>query len=286
MENSGEQVSIRRAAVAGKFYPGTESSLTDQIRKIHSEEIPKINRELAKRRIIGSVVPHAGYMFSGYEAVHFFDIISHTGEKYDTIIIVNPNHAGMGEPVALDTHDFWESPFGPVGLDREFMEGMKIPESAMAHQHEHSAEVMIPLLQYFLDYPFKIVPISVASQTYENARSLAENIIATNARLQKKILLIASSDFSHYVHPGEGERKDNLVIREILKLNSEQVYRTIQDHQVSVCGYGSIMTLMEYARLVTENPVAEVIRRGNSGDIIPSSEVVDYITILFSHGSE
>ncbi len=75
------------------------------------------------------------------------------------------------------------------------------------------------------------------------------------------------------------------MIDEILKGNSEQVYRIIQEHQISVCGYGPIMTLMEYAKLAAKKPVAEVIRRGNSGDVIPSSEVVDYVTILFFQGS-
>jgi len=281
MRRSGEH-KVRKPAVAGKFYPGTGSALSDQINKIHAEEIPKINRELAQRKIIGSVVPHAGYMFSGYEAIHFFDIVQQTGVKFETIIIVNPNHTGMGEPVALDSNDVWESPLGTVELDRQFMEKLGVPESAMAHQYEHSAEVMIPLLQHFLDYPFKIVPISMTMQNFNSARDLAEKIYAANLLLKKEILVIASSDFSHYVHPEEGKRKDDLVIHDILNLNTEQVFRTIQDNQISVCGYGPIMTLMEYSKRLVEKPVVEVIRRGNSGDIMPSAEVVDYITILFS----
>lgn len=280
--NSPGELKVRKPAVAGKFYPGTANELSDQIKKIHAEEIPKINRELAKRKIIGSVVPHAGYMFSGYEAIHFFDLVQQSGVKFETIIIVNPNHTGMGEPVALDSNDVWESPLGTVELDRKFMENLGIPESAMAHQYEHSAEVMIPLLQFFLDYPFKIVPISMASQTFETARDLADKIFSVNLLLNKRILIIASSDFSHYVHPEEGKRKDDLVIDDIIKLNSAQVYQTVQDNYISVCGYGPIMTLMEYSKRLAEEPVAEVIRRGNSGDIIPSAEVVDYITILFS----
>jgi AmmeMemoRadiSam system protein B len=285
MRHSGGRGNIRKAAVAGKFYPGTERALSEQIHELHTAETPKINGELAKKKIIGCVVPHAGYIYSGYEAVHFFDLISQTGEQYDTFVIVNPNHTGMGGPLALDTHNFWETPFGTVELDRELMEHLDIPQSELAHQYEHSAEVMIPFLQHFLNYPFRIVPISMARQTYENARSLAGKILTATRLLQKKIVIIASSDFSHYVSPAEGERKDNLVIDQIVKLDSEQVYRIIQDHQVSVCGYGPIMTLIEYARLVAKNPVAEVIRRGNSGDVIPASEVVDYVTILFSRES-
>ena len=271
----------RRATVAGKFYPGTESTLIAQIREIHSEEIPKVNRELAKKKIIGCVVPHAGYIYSGYEAVHFFDLISRSDEKYDTVVIVNPNHTGMGAPLALDENDYWETPLGSVPLDRELMEQMGIPESSMAHQYEHSAEVMVPFLQHFLNYPFFIVPISITRQAYENARSLAEKIFDANRFLKKKILVIASSDFSHYVHPKEGKRKDDLVIDQILKGDTEQVYRVVQEHRVSVCGYGPIMTLMEYAKLVAEQPGSTILARGHSGKARPSDSVVDYITILF-----
>jgi AmmeMemoRadiSam system protein B len=122
----------------------------------------------------------------------------------------------------------------------------------------------------------------MADQTYEAARILARKIHSANGILKKQILIIASSDFSHYVHPEEGKRKDDLVIREILNMNTENVYQTVREHHISVCGYGPIMTLMEYAKMLDGEPLAEVIRRGNSGDIIPSSEVVDYITILFS----
>ncbi len=143
------ETKIRKASVAGKFYPGTEHALLEQIRELHAAEIPAINRDLAKKQIIGCVVPHAGYIYSGYEAVHFFDLISHTDKKYDTVIIVNPNHTGMGVPLALDSHDYWETPLGTVELDQDFMEQLEIPESAMAHQYEHSAEVMVPFLQHF-----------------------------------------------------------------------------------------------------------------------------------------
>ncbi|UCG27862.1 MAG: AmmeMemoRadiSam system protein B [Bacteroidales bacterium] len=281
MKYSSDHTRIRKPAVAGKFYPGSGDALNGQIKNIHDEEMEGIDSNLAIQKVIGGIVPHAGYMYSGYEAVHFFDIISRTGETYDTIIILNPNHSGMGEPIALDINNSWESPLGIVDLDRDFMDEVAFPESAIAHQYEHSAEVMLPFLQYFLKYPFKIVPVSIAIQSFTNSRSIAEAIFHANSKLKRNLIVIASSDFSHYVRPEVGEKKDNLVLKEILDLNSEQVLQTVKEHNISVCGYGPIMALMEYARLVADEPLIKVLRRGHSGEIIPSAEVVDYVTILF-----
>ena len=281
MEHSSEKARIRKPAVAGRFYPGSKQALKDQIRDIYAEESPRIASDLTVKKVIGGIVPHAGYMYSGYEAVHFFDIAGRTDETYETIIVLNPNHSGMGEPVALDIHDCWESPLGIVDLDLDFMDELPFPKSAIAHQYEHAGEVMLPFLQYFLRYTFKIVPVSIAAQSFTNSTDIAKAIFDANSKFKRKLIVIASSDFSHYVHPDEGERKDNLVLKEILAQNSERVGQSVKEHNISVCGYGPIMALIEYAKLVVDKPIVKVLRRGHSGEVIPSAEVVDYITILF-----
>ncbi|MBN2521419.1 MAG: AmmeMemoRadiSam system protein B [Bacteroidales bacterium] len=272
---------IRKPAVAGKFYPSNKDELNKLITDIFNKEKSKINYSLSKKKIIGAVVPHAGYMFSAYEAIHFFEIIKYVKTHYDTIIILNPDHHGYGPSASLDTNDKWESPFGVVEIDKDFYTELPFTESKSAHQYEHSGEVMLPLLQYSLDYPFKILPISISKQTIDNSLLIANSIYKANRVLNKKILLIASSDFSHFVDPEEGKKLDDFVIDHILKLDSQGVIKTIRSKNISVCGYGPITTLIEYSKLINKNTKTEVLRRGNSGDVIPSSEVVDYVTILF-----
>jgi AmmeMemoRadiSam system protein B len=272
---------MRHPAVAGRFYPGTAHEIRQQLSRILEKERPGIDLSLGEKEIIGAVVPHAGYMFSAYEAIHFFEILKHSEQQFDTFFIINPNHTGYGEAICLDENDAWETPFGDVELDKEFHELLSFPESSDGHRFEHSGEVMVPLLQYSLNYPFRIVPITLSRQNPHNAALIANSIFKANEILGKRICIIASSDFSHYVDPHEGNKLDQYVINEILNMNTEGVFREVREKEISVCGFGPIMTLMEYAKLADETPRTRVLRIGHSGEVIPSSEVVDYVTVLF-----
>ena len=270
---------VRRNSAEGRFYPDNKKELEELIGELLKKEKKNIRYELGKKDIVGGVVPHAGYVFSGYEAVHFFEIAKK--QRYDTVVIVNPNHTGMGNPVEVDSHKYWSSPLGNVELDKDMIEALGIPISSTAQSEEHSGEVMIPLLKYFFDYDYKIVPICFMHQNYENSVELAQKIYDAAKKLGRKILIIASSDFSHYVDPELGRNLDDLVIQEILALESKELYNKIINYNISVCGFGPIMTLMEYSKLIKDEVKIEVLMRGNSGDVYPSKEVVDYNSIIF-----
>lgn len=273
---------IRKSAVAGRFYPANKGALIEQLDSIKKRELPDINLELIKNQIIGGVVPHAGYMFSAYQAVHLFEIIKQSKQKFDTVVIVNPNHTGLGHDVAFDSNDYWETPLGQLALDTEFGKSLGIDISDIEQMHEHSGEVMLPFLQYFLDYEYKIVPITLSNQTYKNAKFLAARLWESSKLLNRKILLIASSDFSHFLSPEAGREKDAFVLENIIAMDSQAIEKVVHKKNISVCGFGPIMTLIEYAKLVVANPKAEILKIGHSGEIIPSNEVVDYVSILFS----
>lgn len=271
----------RQAAVAGRFYPGSKEEIAVQLDQILEKEKPSIDLSLSQKKIIGAVVPHAGYMYSAYQALHFFEILKHSQQQFDTFFIINPNHTGFGTEIALDENDCWETPFGKVDIDKDYYDFLDFSESEDAHRLEHSGEVMLPLLQYSLDYPFSIVPITMSNQNPANARFIAQNIKKANDRLKKKICIIASSDFSHFVNPAKGKELDNFVVQEISKMNTEGVNQQVHDKNISVCGYGPIMTLMEYTKNTTKEPQVEVLKIGHSGEVIPSNEVVDYVSMLF-----
>jgi len=234
-----------------------------------------------EKQIIGAVVPHAGYMFSGYQAVHFFEILRNSQEKFDTVFIINPSHTGMGNKISLDTNTHWETPLGISEIDEDFIQNLNIPISEDAHSYEHSGEVVLPFLQHFLDYDFKILPITIKWQDFENANKVANEIFKVNQKLNKKILILASSDFSHQVQADIGKKYDDLVINQITNFNSKKVEEIIRKKNISVCGYGPIMSLIEYSKLRVENPKSKLLRYGNSGEVMPSDSVVDYASILF-----
>lgn len=271
-------IKIRKAIAAGRFYPNTKDEIDEMIDKClkKSEKI-----KIKTKEIIGGILPHAGYIFCLKEAVPFFKILEEKEELYDTVFIINPNHTGYGPDISVDGNDCWETPYLKVELDKEFIEELLIPISEKAQKFEHSGEVLMPLLSRFIKKEFKIVPVNIKNQTYINAKLLAKEIYRANKILNKKILIIASSDFSHYLIPSEGEAKDKLIVDEILNLKSEEIYKKIKKHDISVCGYGAIMTLIEYAKLINKGVKVKNLKNGNSGEILNSETVVFYRSFIF-----
>ncbi len=271
---------IRKPYVAGKFYPSDKKELQNLISKIRDTELDLIKLNLAKNNIIGGIVPHAGYIYSAYQAVHFFEILKASGQKFDTFVIINPNHTGYGTEIALDDNIAWETPFGICNIDTEMNDLLNLPKSEEAHRYEHSGEVILPLLQYFIDYDFNILPVTMSVQNYYNAQLIASKLRLASLKLNRKICIIASTDFSHYVSPEEGKQKDEKAVNEILKLKPENLIKTVKENNISMCGYGPVACLLEYANNISGNPNAELLKYGNSGEVYPSAEVVDYASFL------
>tara|TARA_R110002050_G_scaffold85747_1_gene182817 strand:- start:16440 stop:17282 length:843 start_codon:yes stop_codon:yes gene_type:complete len=272
---------IRNSIFTGSFYPGTASDLRQLVQDVYQVEKDSIKLRLAERPLIGGIVPHAGYSYSGYEAIHFYDILKQSGQHFDTIVIINPNHTGYGTGwYNTSTYSFWETPLGQVEADQEFLQALDIAANNKAHSLEHSGEVQLPFLQLYAAAPFAVAMITMNRQTVASAVSLAAKIQQATALTENSVLVIASSDFSHYESPQTGLKKDQFAIDQILARNAQKLFDVVQEHQVSACGYGPIMTLIEYARLAGRKPAMELLRRGNSGDVFPSNEVVDYISFL------
>jgi AmmeMemoRadiSam system protein B len=273
-------MSIRKPAVAGRFYPADKDELINLLHSIHLKEEKKFIKDFAPPVLIGGVVPHAGFSYSGYQAIHLFEVLKNHSEQFDTLFILHPNHNGVGPEIATDEHDLWSTPIGNIPLDLDFIEEMGLARSSLAHKFEHSGEVILPLVQYKIPYDIDIVPITMSRQNPDNARALARSIYEANKKLNKKIFVIASSDFSHYVLPEYGEKMDQLVLDEIITFDTDGIYNAVKKDNISVCGFGPIMTLVEYAKLQSQYPEVKILRRGNSGEVSPSREVVDYISIL------
>jgi hypothetical protein len=272
---------IRQAAVSGRFYPADKKSTDELIRQLILSELSKINYESAKYHIIGAVLPHAGYIYSGATAVHFFEILRKSGQVPDTFVIINPNHTGYGAEIALDTNEIWRVSNGEILIDTELAAETGFEFSESAHKNEHSAEVILPMLNYFINGNFKILPITMSRQNFENAQITAQKISAAAKKLKRNIIFLASSDFSHYVEPNFGKKTDLEVIEKITGFESENMIITVQKNRVSMCGYGPAASLIEYAKLNYMKPKSKLLRFGNSGERTGSGEVVDYATIIF-----
>ena len=273
-------MSTRKAVVEGRFYPSTKSRIFDQIMEIEqSGRYPE--PDISPGKVYGAVLPHAGHIYSGYQTIPFFQLLRRHRIFPDTFVIVHPNHSGFGKPLAIDEALIWSNAIGEVPVDRELAEAMKLPFDSKAHAREHSAEVILPFIQYFLaDHAFSIVPLSMMDQGFKSASLVAESINKAVAKTGRKIMLIASCDFSHFLPAEIGAALDQEVLDCILERNTSGVEQAVIKHRISVCGYGPIMSLMEYARSREKKYKIEILARGHSGEVVSSRDVVDYISLM------
>ncbi|WP_319371106.1 AmmeMemoRadiSam system protein B [uncultured Ilyobacter sp.] len=273
-------MTVRKSSVAGSFYPESPDEIIKMFEEALQEEKKNIKTELKNKNIVGGVSPHAGYMYCVREAVHLFEILREKGEKYDTVVIVNPNHTGYGEAVSVDSNESWETPFGGIEVDTELGAELSFPKEPMAQRFEHSGEVMLPYLYYFLKSSFKILPICMMRQDLQTAVKIAEKVKDASEKLERKILLLISSDFTHFQTPEKGAKLDSYAIESLLKMDSSEFQDRVLEKDISICGMGPIMVLLEYSKMTLKNPKLEILKRGHSGEVYPSDEVVDYVSIV------
>lgn len=274
---------VRKPAVAGSFYPSSKDSLLQMIEScfMHSYGPQRKPPSPADRKVIGVVCPHAGYMYSGPIAAHTYYAISSL--KFDLVVMVGPNHYGIGSGVATMKEGAWETPLGLVDIDGKTAEQVVkvsgiVDVDDAAHSEDHCLEVQLPMLQYIYE-KFRIVPIVMWMQDKDTAEDVAGAIaeIAKNGN----VLLLASSDFTHYEPNEEAHRKDKELIKSILELDVNRYYSVLRRLQVSACGYGAIASVMIAAKTLGAKK-GELLKYATSGDVAGKKDsVVGYGSILF-----
>lgn len=272
---------IREPAVEGRFYPSSRESIFELIRQVeHSERYPV--PALKDVSVYGAVLPHAGHVFCGYQTVPFFQFLTRKGHKPETFVIVHPNHTGMGAPLALSPHLYWRNASGILEVDQELANLLDLPRDEDAHRNEHSGEVLLPFINYYFgESDLKILPVCMGKQTFKTAEELAKTLYNATKMLDRKIMVLASSDFTHFLPAQEGYDQDQILLDAIFSKNPEKVEKTVQRKQINACGYGPIMSLMIYSGMNSKKYSIMQMARGHSGEVSPSHEVVDYISLLF-----
>ncbi|MDQ4051067.1 MAG: AmmeMemoRadiSam system protein B [Thermoproteota archaeon] len=284
---------IRRApAVAGMFYPDNVNELRALIERcflnqhfgpgrIATSTIPTNNQ----RRIYGIVSPHAGYAYSGAVAANGFSEAAST--DFHDVIMVGPNHYGIGSWVAAMKDGIWETPLGDVQVNSQVAEKIRRRSTALdfddyAHSRDHCLEVQLPFLQY-IKQDFKIVPVVLVSQNKDIALDLGNAISQTIMEMNTldSTLLLASSDFTHYEPNSEAHKKDGELIKTILSLDINRFYTVLERMNISACGYGAIATMMTAAKNLGATR-GELLKYATSGDVTGDvSAVVGYSSIVF-----
>jgi len=272
---------VRKPIVAGTFYAGTPEGLKEQIEWCYKHElgpgaVPQVNDE-GPREVVALVVPHAGYIYSGPVAAHAYRELAADG-VFDTAVILGPNHTGYGSPVSLWPEGVWKTPLGELEIDENLAHsllGGMIEADETAHIYEHSVEVQLPWLQYLYGKG-KIVPIAMLAQDIETARQVGKAI----SRCGDNIIIIASTDFTHYEPHSVAAEKDKSMIEAIINLDEAELYRRRESLNCTMCGYGPVASAIVAAKEMGAKK-ASLLKYATSGDMTGDfSRVVGYGSIV------
>lgn len=283
------------------FYPINKDKLVKEIENSFKNssrgpgQLPQKKLE-GRIEIVGGIVPHAGYTYSGACASWFYKELSENIPQIDLAIIIGTNHTGFGGNITTTSYfTEWITPLGSVDVDIEFITELKkayrsIEDDAIAHLREHSVEVQLPFLQFIYDR-FKIVPIVVKDIDYDLAKSFAKVLYEIVLKSGKRCVIIASSDFTHHgsiygyiiyeKNISDNVRNlDMMFIDKILKFDTRGFLELVHNYNATICGYGAIAIVTEYARYA--NCEAKFLKYYHSGDVTGEEDIiVGYASIEF-----
>jgi AmmeMemoRadiSam system protein B len=265
---------IRPPAVAGQFYPAQPAQVEAQLNEL-------LRPATTTREAKAIVVPHAGWMYSGATAGKVYSAV----QVPDHVILVGPNHHGLGSPYAIFDAGKWQTPVGDVAVDEPLAATLLdncdlLAEDAHAHSVEHCLEVQVPMLRRVNPH-VRIVPILIGGGWPESGgrsllRQLGASIAATIREYGKPVLLVASTDLNHYEDQETSHIKDKLVLDAVVKLNEDALMDRVRDVEVSMCGVAPTYIVIHAAKRLGAKR-AELVDYRTSGDVTGDfSAVVGY----------
>jgi len=263
----------RDPVVAGRFYPGSAAQLRAMIKTLVDESAPK-------EEVIGLLVPHAGYPYSGPVTGATISRIKFK----DTFIIMGPSHTGLGKPFSIMTGGTWKTPLGEVEIDSELAGQIAAGSSYLqadhlAHQQEHCIEVQLPFLQYFQP-DVRIVPIVLSLAGADTYREIGAELARTLKETGQEAVIMASGDMTHYEPQETARQKDRQAIDAILDLDEAELTRRFEELHISMCAYAPAVALITAARELGATG-AELVRYQTSGETTGDyAAVVGYAGII------
>jgi AmmeMemoRadiSam system protein B len=270
---------IRQPAVAGAFYEGTAERLRRQVASCFAANPAPAQKE----SFIGAVVPHAGLMYSGHVAAAFYAIAA----LPKRFVILCPNHTGAGHFAAIQREGAWRTPFGDAAVDAPLAGALMertplLADDWRAHAREHSLEVQLPFLQHLLGNDFTFVPICLGAHRYDYAEAIGLAIADVVREQSEPVGILASSDLNHYEEQHITLRKDQLAIDEVMKRDPAELWRVVDEFEVSMCGFIPTTSMLVAANALGATN-ARLLKHATSGDVNGDYEhVVGYVSMLIS----
>jgi AmmeMemoRadiSam system protein B len=268
-----EKGSTRQPAVAGQFYPGSERALREEVNRL----LPVV---ASPRRALGLVAPHAGYMYSGATAGRTFAAV----QVPETIVLIGPNHYGLGEPFSVWGEGRWLTPATANAVDEEFtLELLKnaapLRDDHLAHSRDHCLEVELPFLGR-INPQSRIVPIILGSHHRRALDEIAQGVVAAQRRLKRALLIVASSDMNHFEPQKTSKEKDHLAINRMIDLDESGLLDVVEAHDISMCGAAAAYVMLKATKGLGARK-AELADYRTSGDVTGDYDsVVGYAGLL------
>jgi len=268
---------IRTPAVADRFYPGDREILARDIQ----EMTPVSATPAIPQKAYAVVSPHAGYMYSGSVAAETMARV-HIPE---TVIILGPNHHGQGAPIALSTIP-WQMPMGQVPIDTAITTALLDASSVItvdetAHRFEHSLEVQVPFLQA-RQKKLAIVPLVISHISYPLCQEVGAALARVIEGAGKEILIVASSDMTHYESRAAADKKDHYVLKKLADMDPAALYRAVLDYNISMCGIMPV-TIALIAAMALGATKVKLVRYTDSGAVSgDTNQVVGYAGVIIA----
>ncbi|MEA3360339.1 MAG: AmmeMemoRadiSam system protein B [Thermodesulfobacteriota bacterium] len=264
---------IRKPAVANQFYPGREKDLKEDI-------AGRIAEGQEREKVLALVAPHAGYIYSGNVAGKVYSKAKIT----DDVIVMGPNHHGIGDQFAVMENGEWEMPSGNITIN-EKLAGLLVEESKwlsfdnQAHIQEHSVEVQLPFIQH-INPDIEFVPIVLGRADFKICEEIGMAIARVIKTYNKPVVIVSSTDMTHYESQESAKSKDKLAIDKILALDPPGLIETVNRNNISMCGViPTTITLVAAIELGATK--ATLVDYATSGDVSGDySYVVGYASFI------
>ncbi len=253
---------LRRAAFAGSWYPLTASAIAAEVDRYLEAAGPVA----VAGRLVGLVSPHAGLHYSGPVAAYGYSLLR--GREPVSVVLVGPSHRAAFEGVALHARGAWETPLGCAAIDEELAQALLAAAPVVfddpgPHRDEHSLEMQLPFLQRVMP-GLRIVPLLMGTQARDEVDALA--VALAKAAAARNVLLVASSDLSHYQPAAVASRLDAEVIEDVRGLAAEALMHRLETRDNVACGGGPMVAVLKAACALGADH-ASVLRYADSGDV-------------------
>lgn len=276
---------VRKPAYAGSWYERTREGLLEQLQSLFKGRLGYGSLPVLGEydpRLLGLMVPHAGYVYSGMAATWAYGEAAKHGPR-ETLVVMGPDHHMASTGFATMSEGVWRTPLGDVEVDRQTVSLLLssapfVEDNFHVHAFEHSVEIQLPFLQLVYGGSFKLIPIIIHDFNLERNIRLGKAL--SRALEGKKAIVIASSDMSHYVPAGEAEENDMKTIRAIESLDEKLIHSVAVNYE-SLCGLGPVTALVSCVKEMGCSKSA-LLKYYNSGEISGDyGGVVGYASIAF-----